>query len=115
MSERIRLMNDWNANARNAYTAGAVPSLLEVSTSMGNSKYQHEMSKLFISGFRIRVRSGQLLSKEDMLNVGRIILNNPNLVRRLVILGWDTLEVYDAATKRGAQWPLKDFVNLRLK
>lgn len=115
MSERIRLINDWNKSAKEAFILGSVPSLLEASTSMGNSKNRHELSKLFISGFRIKVKSGQSLDKMDLVNVGRIILMNPELVRKIIVLGWDTLEVYDARTKVGVQWALKDFMNLQLQ
>lgn len=115
MSERIRLMSEWNKSAKEAYISGAVPSLLEATTSRGNSNNRHELSKLFISGFRIKVKSGLSLSKMDLLNVGRIILNNSELVRRIIVLGWDTLEVYDAKTKVGVQWALKDFMNLRIE
>lgn len=114
MSERRRLINEWNNNAREAYISGAVPSLLEASTSSGNSNNRHEMSKWMMSGFRIKVKSGKPLTKEELLAIGRIILYNNQLVRRIVILGWDTLEVYDAANKRGVQWAFKDFISLRL-
>ena len=114
MSERRKLINEWNNNAREAYISGAVPSLLEASTSSGNSNYRHEMSKWMMSGFRIKVKSGKPLTKEELLAIGRIILYNNLLVRRIVILGWDTLEVYDAANKKGVQWAFKDFISLRL-
>ena len=114
MSERNRLINDWNHSARESFIVGAVPSLLEASTSMGNSDYRHEMSKWMISGFRIRVKGGRPLIREEIIAVGRIILCNNELVRRLVSLGWDTLEVYDSASKRGCQWALKEFVGYRL-
>lgn len=112
MSERRKLINDWNDNAREAFVAGYVPSLLEASTSMGNSRYQHQMSKWLMSGFRIRAKSGRPLAKEELVAVGSIILRNEQLVRRLVALGWDTLEVYDAASNKGLQWAFKDFVSL---
>lgn len=114
MSERRKLLNEWNGSARESFIAGAVPSLLEATTSMGNSDYRHEMSKWLISGFRIKVKGGRPLVREEIIAIGRIILYNNSLVRRMVALGWDTLEVYDAATNRGAQWALKDFVGLRL-
>ena len=114
MSERRKSINEWNNNAREAYISGAVPSLLEASTSSGNSNYRHEMSKWMMSGFRIKVKSGKPLTKEELLAIGRIILYNNQLVRRIVILGWDTLEVYDAANKKGVQWAFKDFISLRL-
>lgn len=115
LSERRKLMNEWNASAREAYIIGAVPSLLEVSTSVGNSNYRHEMSKWMISGFRIKCKSGRPLTKEELLAIGRTILYNTQLVRRIIILGWDTLEVYDAANKKGVQWAFKDFMNLQIQ
>lgn len=114
MSERRRLMNEWNDEARAAYISGTVPSLLEASTSVGNSNYRHEMSKFFMSGFRIKVKSGRPLTKEELLAIGRIILYNNQLVRRIVVLGWDTLEVYDSASRKGCQWAFKDFISLRI-
>lgn len=114
MSERKRLINDWNENARTAYCEGAVPSLLEASTSLGNVEYKHDMSKWMVSGFRIKVKGGRPLTREELLSVGKIILNNASLVRRMVVLGWDTLEVYDSISKKGFQWPLKDFVSMKL-
>ena len=115
LSERRKLMNDWNDNAREAFVAGVVPSLLEASTSMGNSNYRHIMSKWMMSGFRINIKGGRPLTKEDMLAIGRIILNNNQLVRRIVVLGWDTLEVYDTVNHKGLQWALKDFMCLQIK
>lgn len=115
MSERRKLINDWNDRAREAYISGAVPSLLEVSISTGNCDYRHEMSKWMISGFRIKVKRGKSLSRDELITIGRIILYNSQLVRRIVVLGWDTLEVYDAANKKGVQWAFKDFINLKLK
>ena len=115
MSERRKLINEWNDSAQEAYISGAVPSLLEASTSIGNSDYRHEMSKWMISGFRIRVKSGRPLTKEELVAIGRIILYNNQLVRRIVVLGWDTLEVYDAANKKGVMWAFKDFLNLRIE
>ena len=115
MSERRKLMNEWNENARTAYITGTVPSLLEASTSVGNSNYRHEMSKYFMSGFRIKVKSGRTLTKEELVAIGRIILYNNQLVRRIVVLGWDTLEVYDSASRKGCQWAFKEFMSLRIK
>jgi len=81
---------------------------------MGNSNYRHEMSKWMMSGFRIKAKGGRPLTKDELLSVGRIILNNNQLVRRIVLLGWDTLEVYDVANNKGVQWAFKDFVSLQI-
>lgn len=115
MSERRKLINDWNDNAREAFITRTVPSLLEASTSIGNSDYRHDMSKWMMSGFRIKVKGGRPLTKEELIAIGRIILYNNQLVRRVVTLGWDTLEVYDTANNKGVQWAFKDFMGLQIK
>ncbi len=112
VSERHSLLNEWNNNAQEAYISGAVPLLLDASISMGNGGFKHEMSSFLRTGFRIR--SKQSLTKEDMLGIGRVILLNRGLVRQLIILGFDTLEIYDEVTRKGAQWALKDFRDLQL-
>jgi hypothetical protein len=67
-----------------------------------------------MSGFRIKVKSGRPLAKEELVAIGRIILYNNQLVRRIVVLGWDTLEVYDSASRKGVQWAFKEFISLRI-
>ena len=112
MSERRELLREWNDNARKAYVEGEIPLLLEASISMGNGGFKHEMSAWLRTGFRIQSR--KLLVKEDMLGIGQVILLNRELVRQLIILGFDTLEIYDEGTRKGVQWVLKDFRDLQL-
>lgn len=114
MTERRKLINEWNDSAKEAFVVGSVPTLLEVSTSIGNSEYRHDMSKWMMSGFRIKVKSGRPLDKEELLSIGRIILHNTELVRRIIVLGWDTLEVCDVSSKKGFQWALKAFMHRRI-
>jgi hypothetical protein len=45
------------------------------------------------SGFRIVAFSGQQLSRPELKEVGLTVLQNPELSRQLVVLGFDTLEV----------------------
>ena len=91
-----------------------LPKMMYFSLPITNCNYRHEMSKWMISGFRIKVKSGKSLTRDELIAIGRIILCNNQLVRRIVVLGWDTLEVYDAANKKGVQWAFKDFISLRL-
>ena len=114
MSERRKLINEWNDSAREAFVLGSVPTLLEASTSLGNGGFKHELSSWLRSGFRIKSGISYKFSKEEMLEIGRVILINRMLVRQLIILGFDTLEVYDETTKIGVQWALKEFRDLQL-
>ncbi|MDL2320109.1 hypothetical protein LJC45_03140 [Alistipes sp. OttesenSCG-928-B03] len=115
LSERDKLIRDFNNSARTSFVGLSVSTLLEARTSKGDASYKHEFSKFaFMSGFRIKAGAGRPLTREEMLYIGRVILNNPQLVRRLYILGWDTLEIEDMAGRKGVKWAIKDFANIGL-
>jgi hypothetical protein len=42
--------------------------------------------------------------------IGNVILSDSELVRRLVVLGFDTLEVHGDKGQYGLRWQLKDFM-----
>ena len=113
MSARDRLIRDFNNSARESFTGLAVSTLLEARTTKGDAKFKHDLSKFAImSGFRIRVIAGRPLTRDEMLYIGRVILHNQPLVRRLYVLGWDTLEIEDTVGNRGVKWAIKDFTNV---
>ena len=111
MSERHRLIRTFNKAGNEAFVYGVAPTLLEASISRGDSAYKHVFSKLY-SGFRIKALSGRALTKEELIEIGHAILENQELIRRLVALGWDTLEVQDIKGFYGVKWALKDFANI---
>ena len=112
LDSRSRLVRDFNAFANEAFIAGEVPTLLKADMSRGDRNYKHRYSNWFQSGFRITTFSGRQLSKTELKNVGAVVLSNGPLVRKLVVLGWDTLEVRSDAGKFGLKWQLKDFALL---
>lgn len=114
-SERNRLIRSFNATAREAFVTGGAPTMLKASMSKGVSHYRHEFSAWFNTGFRIQALSGRPLTKEEMMCIGMVILSNRELIRRLVVLGWDTLEVHDNAGVYGCRWKLIDYVNIDLR
>lgn len=114
MSERNKLLREWNEEAKISYIQGVVPVLLEANISKGDSRYRHPFSRLLFSGFRIQIKGTHLLTKEEILDIGRTILHNQNLVRKMILLGWDTLEILDIVHQRGVKWAFKDFANLNL-
>lgn len=112
MKERISLIRNFNTSAKNAFINGVAPTLLSASISRGNSAYRHSFSKLLAGGFRIKALSGRALSRSEMIEIGKIVLANEDLVRKLISLGWDTLEVHDNAGVNGVQWKLMDYANM---
>ncbi len=52
------------------------------------------------------------LSKDELILIGQVILNDDTLVRRLIVLGWDTLEIHGDENSYGCRWQLKDHLSL---
>jgi hypothetical protein len=108
-NERRRLVRNFNLAARDAFVSGLAPTLLESSISVGESAYRHAFSKFMSGGFRIKALSGRALSRTEMIGLSEVVLDNQELVRKLISLGWDTLEVHDNAGYNGIKWKLTDY------
>ena len=84
MTERYRLVRDFNKAGKNAFISGVAPTLLEAKITRGESSFKHQFSKFWAGGFRIKALSGRPLQKSEMTEIGNVILNNKMLVRKLV-------------------------------
>ena len=109
LRDRRRILNDFNTASRCAFIEGIAPTLLEARVSSGDSAYRHEYSKFMSGGFRIKVMSGNQLSKSEMVEIGQVILSNDRLIRQLIALGWDTLEIHGSTGSHGLKWELRKF------
>lgn len=111
-SDRNRLIRNFNDAAKESFIQGVVPVLLAASISRGDSAFKHAFSNWLNSGFRIKAMSGRELSKEEIVTIGATILADSVLIRRLVVLGFDTLEVHGDTGQYGLKWQLKNFLQL---
>lgn len=111
-SERAKLIRSFNESARIAFVDGIAPTLLKSDISKGESSYKHQFSNWLNSGFRIQAFTGRVLSKEELMKIGNVILDDSVLVRKLIVLGWDTLEIHGDKGSYGCRWQLKDFIPL---
>jgi hypothetical protein len=80
---------------------------------LGEKAYRHTFSKFMGGGFRIKTLSGKSMPKSELIEIGKVILDNEALVRKLISLGWDTLEVHDSRGVNGCKWALKEYANIR--
>ena len=112
VQERNNILSEFNTSAKEAFTNGIVPTYLKAKVSSGDKNFQHQYSQ-FYSGFRIIVMGGQNLTKNELIEVGRVILDDNTLVRKLVIYGFDTLEIHGEGDTSGAKWRLKDYIALK--
>lgn len=111
-SERRELIRSFNYSAKKAFVAGDAPTLLKASISKGERAYRHQFSNWFKTGYRIQAFSGRQLTKDEIKQIGAVILNDNVLIRRLIVLGWDTLEIHGDQGNYGLRWQLKDYVAL---
>lgn len=111
-SERSKLVRSFNESARNSYINGIAPTLLKCKISKGERSYKHQFSNWLNTGFRIQAFTGRTLTKEEIIHIGEVILNDDFLTRKLVVLGWDTLEIHGDKGTYGCRWQLKDYIPL---
>jgi len=111
-SERARLVRSFNQSAKKSFVAGIAPTLLKASISKGESSYKHQFSNWLKSGYRIQAFTGRILSKNELIHIGKVILDDSILVRRLIVLGFDTLEIHGDAGTYGVRYQLKDYIPL---
>lgn len=111
-SERKRCVNEFNNAARDAFITNNVPVYLKAEISFGNRAYKHSMSNFLYSGFRIKTVSGRTLLHNEVIAVGGAINANKELMRKLVTLGFDTLEIYDTSGQKVKDWQLTSLMQI---
>ena len=111
-TNRQNLILSFNKSSQESFILGTVPVLLKSSIARGCSQYKHSYSDWLYSGFRIKALSGRELNRSEMLSIGSAILADDILVRRLVVCGFDTLEVHDNSGEYGLKWQLKSFITI---
>jgi nicotinamidase-related amidase len=110
--ERSKLVRDFNSASKKAFLGGLVPTLLKASVSRGDKSYKHQFSHWLNSGFRIQAFQGRQLSRDELVQIGKVILADDVLIRKLVVLGFDTLEICGDVGSYGCKWQLRDHLQL---
>lgn len=113
LAERIGVIRDFNSAAKLSFVSGQSPTLLRAKVTRGDSHYRHAFSKWMRGGFRIKVLSESPLQNSELIEIAKVVLDNELLVRKLVALGWDTLEVHDDKGVQGVKFPLKEYAQIK--
>ena len=111
-TERSKLIRSFNNSAREAFISGLAPTLLKANISKGERAYRHQFSDWLNTGFRIQAFTGRVLTKNELVYIGTVILNDSTLVRKLNVLGVDTIEIHGDAGAYGCRWQIKDYIPL---
>lgn len=111
-AERRRFINEFNEIASRNFQNLTIDALFEANTCFGKSEYRHELSAPTIaSGLEIQIRAGIRVPLEIVIALGRVILCDKVLVRRMFILHWDTLIIRDSRSGDCVDWRIRDFVD----
>lgn len=113
LAQRDKLIREFNKAAKESFVLGLVPTLLKSKKSKGYSLYKHKYSNWLCSGFRVEAFAGRVLSKNEVISIAEVVLADDALVRNLVVLGFDTLEVHGEEANFGCRWQLKDYMLLK--
>ena len=110
-NSRNELIRSFNRSSRESFTMGIVPVFMEASISKGDPNYRHSFTnRLMGSGFRIKAFSGRQMSRDEIVALGEAILSDDILVRKMVVLGWDTLEIHCDMGHYGCKWQLQEYL-----
>ena len=113
-AERRRFVNEFNQNAVFAFQNLSVDTLLEAKTCSGSPDptYRHELSApVAFSGLAVEAKAGTQIPVDDIVLIGRVILSDMALTRRMFLLHLDTLIVRDVRTGRSVDWRIRDFIH----
>ena len=112
VGSRQKMVKSFNDAAKAAFVSGITQFMFKASIARGNSKYKHQFSNALFSGIKIVAYNNGRITKDDLTIVGLAILANPPLVRRLMLLGWDTLELCCDNSPIRFQYPINEYMLL---
>lgn len=110
--ERYKLIREFNNVAKYAFVNGSAPTLLQAKITKGESVYRHAFSKWMAGGFRIKALSGRALEKSELIEISKVVLDNKELIRKMITLGWDTLEIHSNTGFYGVKYSLKEHAEI---
>lgn len=112
--ERVRIITAMNQNFKESFISGGLDRMCRVSISSGDPDFAHEMSSIWLrSGFRITIENDYGMSDSDIFEISDYVLQNKAFLRQLMSIGFDTLIVQGAMTRRGKMFCLKAYANLK--
>lgn len=86
------IFSEFNRNAKEAFVSDMVPVFLMAEKSRGNKLYKHQFSNFLFHGFRIKILSG-FISEDEIDILGTLVTSNKQLSHRLILCGFDTVEI----------------------
>ena len=107
------VLSHFNDESRISFIKKETSVLVEAKTSFGCADFKYTFTRFLASGFRLTTLSPIPLKREDIIEIGRGVLENEEFVRRLVALRLDTLEVHDQVGEQANKWQLEKYLSVK--
>lgn len=111
--ERSDVINEFNKFSKQAFLSRQSTRFIVAKTTRGDSNFKHSMSHTFFSGFRLTIKNDEGLTNSEVENISKVILTNKTLLRQLMALGFDTLEIYGTNCGIYKQWDISKYSDLK--
>lgn len=112
LKNRNITIQSFNRKSKDDFIAKKTSLLLEAKTTIGCTEFKHSFSKFMASGFNIKAADSANLKPEQIQDLGKAIIMDETFVRKLISLGWDTLEVQDSEGKNCFKWQLNKHIGI---
>jgi hypothetical protein len=105
-NEKFNIVAEFNESYANDWDKGDSPFLISASIVKGNKDYKHSSSDTF-SGFRVTINTKQSLNDEVFVTIEKSIASDQELIRKLIRVGFDTLEIFRSSSSHGFESSIK--------
>ena len=111
-TSRSEIMAILNNAYEMAYINGITNRICKFSTVSGNSDFKNISSSFnFRSGIEMKILNGCDLQPEEIFLLSSVIIDNPQIVRTLITLGFDTFRIKNSYSNEFIDLNLTEYTN----
>jgi hypothetical protein len=111
-TSRSEIMTILNNAYEMAYINGITNRICKFSTVSGNSDFKNISSSFnFRSGIEMKILNGCDLQPEEIFLLSSVIIDNPQIVRTLITLGFDTFRIKNSYSNEFVDLNLTEYTN----
>lgn len=107
--EKQAFIDEINKQFYNLYVSGKLKRLYKAGTTIGRESDRHDMSSKIWNGLELKVKNDSLLTVREIEQFSKDFLEDKELVRQLLSLGYSTLIITGTKVNITNEYKLTDF------